>query len=157
MSKFINSSLLVTTSLKVFGGLPSSTCIGISIGLFANNSSLRINSCSLVASPKTAYGARSRLAILSKVSRSFSATASTYLSCDSLHQISSGDICLSSFGISLSSNFPPFPESFTSSGNPFDSPPAPISWIDTIGLFSPRFVQASITSCARLCISGLAR
>ena len=48
-------------------------------------------------------------------------------------------------------------ESLTSSGIPLESPPAPISCIETIGLFSSKFIQQLITSWARLCISGLAR
>ena len=38
-----------------------------------------------------------------------------------------------------------------------DKPPAPTSWIATIGLASPSAQQASITSWQRRCISGLSR
>ena len=45
----------------------------------------------------------------------------------------------------------------TSSGRAFDSPPAPTSWIERIGLASPSCQQRSITSCARRSISALPR
>ena len=38
------------------------------------------------------------------------------------------------------------PASLTSSGKAFDKPPAPTSWMSSIGLPSPMAAQASITS-----------
>ena len=64
---------------------------------------------------------------------------------------------LSSSGTARSSNVAPTPASLTSSGNAFDSPPAPTSWMERIGLSSPRDQQWLMTSCARRSISGLPR
>ena len=52
---------------------------------------------------------------------------------------------------------PPVPSKCTDSGIAFDRPPAPTSWISRIGLSSPIAQHASMTSCARRCISGLPR
>ena len=51
----------------------------------------------------------------------------------------------------------PRPEPWASSGSAFDSPPAPTSWIDRIGVASPSALQASITSWQRRWISALSR
>jgi hypothetical protein len=63
----------------------------------------------------------------------------------------------SSLGIARRSKRAPRPAPCTSSGSAFDSPPAPTSWIDRIGLASPSAQQRSITSCARRWISALPR
>ena len=54
-------------------------------------------------------------------------------------------------------NLAPKPAPSASSGKALDSPPAPTSCIETIGLFLPNAQQALITSWARRSISGLPR
>ncbi len=61
----------------------------------------------------------------------------------------------SSLGTCASSMRPP--PGATTSGTAFDRPPAPTSWIMSTGLSSPSDQQASMTCCARRCISGLPR
>ena len=68
VSNGLRSIFCVVALMLVFGGLPNKTDIGISIGVSANNSSLRTNSCSLVDSPNTANGARSRVQMLLNIS-----------------------------------------------------------------------------------------
>ena len=63
----------------------------------------------------------------------------------------------SSFGILRSSKRAPRLLSWTNSGRAFERPPAPTSWMDTIGLASPRAQQRSITSWQRRSISALSR
>ena len=63
----------------------------------------------------------------------------------------------SSLGIARSSKRAPRRLSCTSSGSALDRPPAPTSWIETIGLSSPSAQQRSITSWQRRCISALSR
>ena len=141
----------------ILGGLPSSTDKGRSTGFACVDCSSTNKRSSSVATPTTAKGQRSRSQIASNCARDCGAIANTYRSCDSLHQISAGDMPDSSSGTLRRSNCPPFSAPCTSSGNAFDKPPAPTSWIDRIGLVSPMATHASITSCARRCISGLPR
>jgi hypothetical protein len=54
-----------------------------------------------------------------------------------LHQISRGDMPGSSFGTARRSKRRREPPPCTSSGSALDSPPAPTSWIDRIGLRRP--------------------
>ena len=61
----------------------------------------------------------------------------------------------SSLGTRASSMRPP--PGATTSGTAFESPPAPTSWMIRTGFASPIAQQASITCCARRCISGLPR
>ena len=67
----------VIALMLVFGGFPNSTDIGILIGVSENSSSLKTNSCSLVDSPSTAKGARSRVQISLNKSKLDGAIAST--------------------------------------------------------------------------------
>ncbi len=112
---------------------------------------------SSVATPTTAYGQRSRSHSAANSSSEDGAIASTYRSWLSFDQISRGARPVSSSGTFGSTNRAPSPAPSTSSGNAFDRPPAPTSWIDRIGLASPRFQQWLMTSCARRWISGLPR
>ena len=118
---------LCCTSRNIFGGFPSNKDKGISTGMLTLSASPTNKSCRSVTSPTMAQGQRSRSAIALKISTSSWVTPSTYRSCDSLHQISIGDILGSSFGTRRKSKRPPRPLSFTSSGKALDNPPAPTS------------------------------
>ena len=59
-------------------------------------------------------------------------------------------------GMSRSSNVPPRPASCTISGKALLRPPAPTSWMDSIG-FTAAVQHASITCWQRRCISGFSR
>ena len=79
----------------------------------------------------------------------------TYLSWDSLHHISRGDIESSPRGILDILIFAPIFDSWTISGTALHKPPAPISWILLIGVRSFRYTHWLITSWHRRSISGL--
>ena len=49
------------------------------------------------------------------------------------------------------------PVASTSSGQPFERPPAPMSWIERTGFFFPIAAQALITPWQRRCISAFPR
>ena len=156
----LNSGSLITLDfafLSVFGVEPNKTDISKSIGVLQKWLSFSFRCLLSVASPSIANGALSLLQTALNNSTFSALTARIYRSCDSLHHISIGDISFSSLGIFLSSSRAPLSESLTSSGMPLERPPAPISWIETIGLLSPKFTHVLITSWARLCISGLER
>ena len=141
----------------IFGGLPRITDRSMSTGLFLKWESWISSLPSSVALPMTANGQRSRSQACLNLGRSCGETATTYRSCASLHQISRGDMPVSSTGISLRDTRAPRPAACTISGTALDSPPAPTSWIETIGLASPSCQQRSITCCARRWISALPR
>ena len=147
----------VSSVRVVLGGLPSSTFSGKSTGLLPNSSSRTCKRPSSVAVPTTANGQRSRSQMARNLSKSSGRMDNTYRSCDSLHQICSGDMPCSSSGTARSSKMAPRPASFTSSGKALDRPPAPTSWMAIIGLLLPSCQQRSMTSCARRSISGLPR
>ena len=63
----------------------------------------------------------------------------------------------SSQGMAARSMSPPRSASCRISGMALDRPPAPTSWMLTIGFFSPRAQQRSMTSWQRRSISGLSR
>ena len=127
------------------GGLPNKVDIFKLITFCFRRRSVTINSCSAVAVPTNENGHLSLAQIFWKCSACVGLTAKTYLSCDSLHQISIGDIDVSATRTSRISNVAPRSESWTSSGRAFERPPAPTSWIDWTGFSSPKSVQASIT------------
>ena len=117
----------VSSVRVVLGGLPSNTFSGKSTGLLPNSSSRTCKRPSSVAVPTTANGQRSRSQMARNLSKSSGRMDKTYRSCDSLHQICSGDMPCSSSGTSRSSKMAPRPASFTSSGKALDRPPAPTS------------------------------
>ena len=81
----------------------------------------------------------------------------THRSWASLHHSAMGDRLLSAEMTFRSSKRAPRSQSCTISGTALLSPPAPTSWMLSIGLSSPIAVQASMTSWHRRCISGLSR
>ena len=118
------------------GGLPRRTLMSMSIGESPKCESSRTSLPSPVATPMKATGQRSRRHSSSKKPRASGRSARTYRSCASQHQISIGFIERSSLWTSRSSNLPPVAS--TSSGQPLERPPAPMSWIDMIGFALPR-------------------
>ncbi len=143
---------------SIFGGLPKSTCSGRSIGF------LRCRRCSVErAGSRSAYaddGERAALALADvrqtppcspAQSRARSAPAPRCT------RPPAGSGRPRPRGMACRSKRPPQPPSLTSSGNALDRPPAPTSWMNAIGLSSPRCQQRSMTSCARRSISALSR
>eukprot|EP00123_Amoebidium_parasiticum_P018470 comp24216_c0_seq1/m.44544 comp24216_c0_seq1/g.44544 ORF comp24216_c0_seq1/g.44544 comp24216_c0_seq1/m.44544 type:complete len:324 (+) comp24216_c0_seq1:2036-3007(+) len=147
----------VLTFLSILGGLPNRTDEGRSMGLLLNSVSSTTMLSVCVAVPTTAKGQRSRSQNLAKTSISFGRMASTNLSCDSLHHISIGDSPGSAEGTFLMWNDPPRPPSCTNSGRALLRPPAPTSWMNSMGDDAPMATHASITSWHLRCISGLPR
>ena len=137
----------------VRGGLPNIYSNLISIGLTPSACS-KTNFISLVVSPTTYIGARSRSAIRLTRSTSFSSISKPIRSWLSLPMISFADKVGSPIGNWLISICPPVAS--TNSDRQFKWPPAPWSWIETIGLSSDSAIER-ITLAARFCISGLAR
>ncbi len=115
------------TSRCMRGGLPSKTSMSISTALLANSRSATTSCCSFVATPRTANGHLSRSQNCLNNARDAGAIAITYRSCDSLLQISLGDIPGSSECTARKSKRAPAPPPCASSGNAFESPPAPTS------------------------------
>ena len=135
------------------GGLPNIYSSLISIG-FTPSACSKTNFMSLVVSPTTYIGARSRSAI-----RFTRATSSSFInkpmrSWLSFPTISFAERVGSPIGNLLISMCPPVAS--TNSDKQLRCPPAPWSWIETIG-FSSDSAIARITLAARFCISGLAR
>jgi hypothetical protein len=80
-----------------------------------------------VISPTTAKGQRSRSHRAANTASVPGASANTYRSCDSLHQISMGDKSDSALGMRRKSMRPPRWLWAIASGSAFDKPPAPTS------------------------------
>src|SRR5699024_5750458 len=110
-----------------------------------------------VAVPTTANGQRSRSHSAANSSTRSCGIPTTYRSWDSLHHSCIGASEGASLGTLSRSITPPTPQSLSSSGIALDSPPAPTSWIDRIGLSAPSPTQRSMTSWQRRSISGLSR
>ena len=66
-----------------------------------------------------------------------------------------GLIDFSSLGTCRNSKRPPVAS--TSSGQPLESPPAPMSWMERMGFAAPSDAHASMTPWQRRCISALPR
>ena len=123
------------TSRVIFGGLPSSTAIGMSTGLIAE---MRVVHGQLAVAgrrrrPPQTGSARARTSpgtLPAAPARSPAHSAPAPRCTRSRF----GDMPGSSFGILRSSKRAPRPPPCTSSGNALDMPPAPTSWIDRIGI-----------------------
>ena len=136
----------------VFGELPNMSAMPRSMG-FSPLARSNTNWSSPVVSPTTYSGARSRWAIRSINGISSGFTTIPMRSWLSLPTISLADRVLSPMGSESRSMCPPVAS--TSSERAFRWPPAPWSWIDTIGFVSLS-ARALITLLTRFCISGLA-
>ncbi len=145
------------TFLSMRGGLPSSTSSGMSTGRFGEE---RVLDHQLVVGARLAHDRERAALALAEAAEILHAArvdrehvALLRLVGPDLRGVMPG----SSLGTLRRSNAAPTPPVCAISGSAFESPPAPTSWIERMGLRSPICQQASITSWQRRCISGLAR
>ena len=139
--------------MMVRGGFPNIYSSLMSMG-FTPSACSKTNFISSVVSPTTYIGERSRSAIRRTRSTSFSSIRIPIRSWLSFPMISLAESVGSPIGSLLMSMWPPVAS--TNSERQFKCPPAPWSWIETIGLSSDS-AMVRITFATRFCISGLAR
>ena len=140
--------------MMVFGELPNISPSARSIGFSPEVLLSKVNCRSSVTFPTEYSGVLSRSAIFLMVMRSFSPMTNPILSWDSFPIISFADKVGSPTGSASRSIFPPV--SSTNSLRQFKCPPAPWSWMETIG-FSSASTIARMVLAALFCISGLER